>query len=205
MHPVKKYLLNEKQKREIRLLLKIPKDNEEFVFDDLEHRMNTDSWLVFDSDGKVTKKKKFAQIARDLTSLSKSLGGLEKSLRKIDPLVLSHLNDEFSFLYFKMSQGASLPKEINRPVISFKELISKTRSWASRANERITEDVGGSYFQRFFNEIEDFWLWNVSEVEVLPNTRFRKLIAILSDSDDDTVKKQLMRWKAMANRDKSAK
>jgi len=205
MRQINGYCLNDQQKADIGRLLKIPQNNEQAIFDDLEHRMNTDAWLVFDSDGKATAEKKSARIARDLNLLSQSLTKLGKTLAKIDPLVLGHLDDQFSFFYFEMSQGASNTADCTRSVLPLKKLISQTSEWASHTMSISNEDGGRGYFHRFFTEIEDFWYWNVTETAKLPNASFRKLIVILSNSDDDTVKKQLKRWAAKKSGDKTPK
>ena len=57
MRQINGYCLNDQQKADIGRLLKIPQNNEQAIFDDLEHRMNTDAWLVFDSHGKATPEK----------------------------------------------------------------------------------------------------------------------------------------------------
>ena len=219
---VKKYCLDDQQKQKIIQLLEPRggiKNNSlkaelishrmNTILDDLEHRMNTDAWLELDSRGRVTirkqkeieekEEKEADRIARNFNTLSQELGKLAKTLRKIDPVVLSHLDDNFSLFHFEALQARSPDKTTRRAVLPLNELISRTYEWASRAKVKVKEE-GRSYFDRFFHEIEEFWFYNVSDKEILPNTNFRKLIVILRNSDgaddDDIVKKQLKRWTA---------
>lgn len=211
MPQINRYCLNVDQKQKIIQLLEPQKVSKNTIhedeliahrlntiLDDLEHRMNTDAWLLLDPHGQVTTTKKAARIARDFNTLSDGLGELAKILGNIDPAVLGHLDENFSLFYFEALQASSPDKTTRHAVLPLNDLISRTCGWARRAEVEVKKD-GQSYFDRFFNEIEDFWFYNV-DAENISNTKFRKIILILynSKSEDvvDLVKKQHKRWMA---------
>lgn len=196
------YRLSDHQKKEISTLLELPAEQAPQTFDALEHLMNHDAWLEFDPEGNANRTKVAARKIRDLKLISKSLDELGKALGKIDPDVLCHLEDEFSFFHFEISQRSMSEKTSMREQIQLKTLITRTSEWARYAGNRLESEEGTGYFYRFFAEIEAFWEWNIQDSVKLTNSKYRRLIAILLDIDEDTAKTQLKRWRASKRGDK---
>lgn len=187
------FRLNAEQKEEISKLLSVLEEEQPRIFAALEHLVNVDAWLERDASGKIQTTKVAQRRSRELDSIAKGFGDLAKVLTKIDPSVLHHLDDQFSTFQFEMLQCRKSEKTSARSVLPVKELVSKTRDWASNSRDKITQG-GQGYFHRFFHEVEQFWYWNISKEEKISNAKFSKLVAILLGIPEDHAKKQLKRW-----------
>jgi len=187
------FRLNPEQKKEISELLRVSKKEQPRIFAALEHLVNVDAWLDRDASGKIKKTKVGQRRARELNSIAKGFGDLVTVLTKIDPSVLHHLDDQFSIFQFEMLQCRKSEKTSARSVLPVKELVSKTRDWASNSRNEI-EREGSGYFYRFFHEVEQFWYWNISQKKKISKAKFSKLVAILLGIPQDHAKKQLKRW-----------
>ncbi len=187
------FRLSAKQKEEVSKLLGVLEEEQPRIFAALEHLVNVDAWLERDASGKIKTTKVGQRRARELNSIAKGFGDLAQVLSKIDPSVLHHLDDQFSTFQFEMLQCRKSEKTSARSVLPVKELVSKTREWASDSRDKITQE-GQGYFHRFFHEVEQFWYWNISKEKKISNAKFSKLVAILLGIPEDHAKKQLKRW-----------
>lgn len=187
------FRLNADQKREISKLFCVSEEEQPRIFAALEHLVNVDAWLERDAFGKIKTTKIGQRRARELNAIAKGFGALEKVLTKTDPLVLYHLDDQFSTFQFEMLQRRKTEKTSARSILPVTELVSKTRDWASNSRDKITEE-GQGYFHRFFHEVEQFWYWNISKEKTISTAKFSKLVAILLGIPEDHAKKQLKRW-----------
>ena len=188
------FRLNADQKGEISKLLRVSEEEQPRIFAALEHLVNVDAWLDRDASGKIKTTKVGQRRARELNSIAKGFGDLAKVLTKIDPSVPHHLDDQFSTFQFEMLQGRKSEKTSARSVLPLKELVSKTRDWASNSSNEIKREEPG-YFYRFFHEVEQFYYWNISKKKKISKAKFSKLVAILLGIPEDHAKKQLKRWK----------
>ncbi len=187
------FRLSAKQKEEVSKLLGVLEEEQPRIFAALEHLVNVDAWLERNASGKFKTTKVWQRRSRELNSIAKGFGDLAQVLSKIDPSVLHHLDDQFSTFQFEMLQCRKSEKTSARSVLPVKELVSKTREWASDSRDKITQE-GQGYFHRFFHEVEQFWYLNISKEKKIPNAKFSKLVAILLGIPEDHAKKQLKRW-----------
>ena len=151
------FSLTDLQKCEITKLLNLSDEKAPVIFDALEHLVQADGWLIFDSTGKVSSEKLAARRVRDLKSVSDHLGKLDDALSKIDRVILRHIDDQFSNFHFEMSQISNAKIDSRRTVIPLRELIKKTRDLTKNAAKIIGEDDSTGYLKRFLSELEEFW------------------------------------------------
>jgi len=197
-----RYSLSADQKKQIIALLNLSDDKAPTILEALERLVRVDGWLGFSSTGEVIKDKLAARRVRDFKAVSKSLASLATVLSKIDPQVLQHLDDQFSYLQIETSQTKDDKQTTQRKVLPVVELIRKMRDWAKNSAEKIKEDDASGYLKRFLSELEDFWFWQLNGSIEMSDVRLSGLLMILFHHDKETTRKQVRRWRNSKGADK---
>jgi hypothetical protein len=188
------YTLRADQKRQVIQLLKPSEEKAAIVLEELEQLVGIDGWLDFDPNGGVMRNKVVDRRIRNLTSVSKSLKALASQLAKVDPIVLGFLNDQFSYIQMEMVQQIHKEKNTKRTILPLAKVMAKLSSWADFSASELADGGSGKYLERFLFLLEEFLRFRMAIDEARIDLILYKLTSILCDIDEETAKKQVIRW-----------
>jgi hypothetical protein len=203
MEEIKTFCLTDEQKDVITKLLKLSPEKAPEIFELLERLVESDSWIELYPNNKVKAVKLASARVANLKAISKSFGELATVLSEIDPLILTHLDDQFSFLQFKISRERNPKRSSSREVLPLIEIVPQIRDWAKFSADTIKASDASGYLFRFLCELDEFCYFHVDDTVKVTQTKLAKLTSILLGLEEDAAKKQVKNWIKKQRGDKS--
>jgi hypothetical protein len=199
----KPFCLTDQQKVAITKLLNLSPEKSQVIFDELERLVEFDSWTELYPNNKVKAVKLASARVVNLNAISKSFGELATVLSEVDPLILSHLDDQFSFLQFQISRERNTEKAGFREIQPLSQIVPQIRDWAQNAADTIKSTDARGHLYRFLCELDDFCYWQLDDSVTITDTKLSKLTSILLGVELDAARKQVGRWREKQREDKS--